>query len=331
MLKTINVGVIGLGVGMIHAETIYKNPTCKLVAVCDRDKKKLDLAKKKFRGIKFFENSDEIFKNKSIKMVIIASYDNFHADHILKAIKNKKHFFVEKPFCLNFKEFKKINKTLQINKNIKFSSNLILRNSPHFHKIKKTLNLKYNNNIYYIEGEYNYGRIYKLLDGWRGKIPFYSVTLGGGIHILDLILNIVNDKVIKVNAVGNNLNTKKSRFKYNDCVTAIIVFKSGLHVKLLSNFSTVENHNHYLKIFCKNINLQYNKNMTKTYTKNKVSLFNKKYSNKQKSLILNSFINSLVKKNKKPLITQTQILNLMNISLFIEKSLETKKWQKIIN
>ena len=24
---------------MIHAETIYKNPTCKLVAVCDRDKK----------------------------------------------------------------------------------------------------------------------------------------------------------------------------------------------------------------------------------------------------------------------------------------------------
>ena len=71
--------------------------------------------------------------------------------------------------------------------------------------------------------------------------------------------------------------------------------------------------------------------MTKTYTKNKVSLFNKKYSNKQKSLILNSFINSLVKKNKKPLITQTQILNLMNISLFIEKSLETKKWQKIIN
>ena len=65
---------------------------------------------------------------------------------------------------------------------------------------------------------------------------------------------------------------QKIRFKYNDCVTAIIVFKSGLHVKLLSNFSTVENHNHYLKIFCKNINLQYNKNMTKTYTKNKVSL-----------------------------------------------------------
>ena len=31
----------------------------------------------------------------------------------------------------------------------------------------------------------------------RGKIPFYSVTLGGGIHILDLILNIVNDKLLR--------------------------------------------------------------------------------------------------------------------------------------
>ena len=331
MLKKINVGVIGLGVGMIHAETIYKNPACKLVAVCDKNKKKLKLAKKKFSEIMFFENSDEIFNNKSIQMVIIASYDNFHADHILKAIKNKKHFFVEKPFCLNLKEFKKINKSLKISKNIKFSSNLLLRNSPHFHKIKKTLSLKNNNNIYYIEGEYNYGRLYKLLDGWRGKIPFYSVTLGGGIHLIDLVLNIVNDKVIKVNAVGNNLNTKKSKFKYNDCVTAIVVFKSGLHAKILSNFSTIENHNHFLKIFCKNMNLQYNKSVTKIYMKNKVSLFKKKYPNKEKSLILTSFINSLVNKNKKPLITQKQILKLMHICLFIEKSLETKKWQKIID
>ena len=111
---------------------------------------------------------------------------------------------------------------------------------------------------------------------------------------------------------------KKTRFKYNDCVTAIIVFKNGLHAKILSNFSTIENHNHYLKIFCKNMNLQYNKSITKTFMKNKVFLYNKNYLNKEKNFILTSFINSLVKKNKQPLITQKQILNLMNVCLFIE-------------
>ena len=53
MLKTINVGVIGLGVGMIHAETIYKNPTCKLVAVCDRDKKSWIWRRKNSEGLSF--------------------------------------------------------------------------------------------------------------------------------------------------------------------------------------------------------------------------------------------------------------------------------------
>ena len=33
--------------------------------------------------------------------------------------------------------------------------------------------------IFYIEGDYNYGRVKKITK--RGKIPFYSVTYGGGL------------------------------------------------------------------------------------------------------------------------------------------------------
>ena len=67
MLKTINVGVIGLGVEVIHAETIYKNPTCKLVAVCDRDKKKLDLAKKNSEGLSFLKTQMKYLKINQLK------------------------------------------------------------------------------------------------------------------------------------------------------------------------------------------------------------------------------------------------------------------------
>ena len=49
--------------------------------------------------------------------------------------------------------------------------------------------------------------------------------------------------------MGNKIATAKSNFKFNDCVTTLIKFKNGMHAKLLSNFSTVERHNHYFKIF----------------------------------------------------------------------------------
>ena len=49
-------------------------------------------------------------------------------------------------------------------------------------------------NIYYIEADYNYGRLKKLTHGWRSKVPNYSVTLGGGIHMLDLVLWITKFK-----------------------------------------------------------------------------------------------------------------------------------------
>ena len=42
-------------------------------------------------------------------------------------------------------------------------------------------------NILYGRGNYNYGRLKKINNGWKEKIPFYSVTYGGGIHMIDLI------------------------------------------------------------------------------------------------------------------------------------------------
>ena len=46
--------------------------------------------------------------------------------------------------------------------------------------------------IYLIEANYNYGRLEKIVKGWRGKIYNYSVTHGGGIHLIDLIIQLTN-------------------------------------------------------------------------------------------------------------------------------------------
>ena len=95
-------------------------------------------------------------------------------------------------------ELKQLLTLLKKNRKIRFSSNLILRNSPHFIKIKKLINKIKLGEIYYLEAEYNYGRKYKLTKGWRGSIPFYSINLGGGIHLLDIILNLIKSKIISI-------------------------------------------------------------------------------------------------------------------------------------
>ena len=88
-------------------------------------------------------------------------------------------------------------------------SNFILTESPVFIKLKKLISNKEFGKIYSVEADYNYGRIKKLpMDG--GRIPYYSVTLGGGIHMVDLISWMVKSKAIEVKSYGNKLCTKKS-------------------------------------------------------------------------------------------------------------------------
>ena len=81
----------------------------------------------------FVNNADTIFKDKTINLVSIASYDNYHFDHLLKAIKNNKNIFIEKPLCQNIAQLKKIKKLLKSTK-IQLSSNFVLRYHPKFKK-----------------------------------------------------------------------------------------------------------------------------------------------------------------------------------------------------
>ena len=93
-MKKLNVAVIGLGVGARHAEIYNSDKRTNLVTLCDFNKKKIQLLKKKYSNCYFTTQADEIFKDPSIDIVSIASYDNFHYEHILKSIKYKKNLVI---------------------------------------------------------------------------------------------------------------------------------------------------------------------------------------------------------------------------------------------
>jgi predicted dehydrogenase len=332
MKNKLNVGVIGLGVGATHAQILYTNKKVNLISLCDFDNKKINLYKKIFKNCNFTNNSDDIFKNPNIDIVSIASYDNFHAKHILQAIKYNKHFFVEKPFCQNINELNKICLNIKKKKKITFSCNLILRNNPSFKDLKKKIKTKKTGDIYYCEGDYNYGRINKILNGWRGKIPFYSVVLGGAIHLIDIIIWLSKKKVQSVIAAGNKISTKNTNFKNYDLVSALLKFEDGMVGKVSSNFASVTPHNHILTVYGTKSTFCYNNKIIKFY-KSRDDLSPKqessKFSNKQKSEILNSFIDSVYYQKDLKIVRENEIINLMCVCFAIEKSLKTKKWEKV--
>jgi len=332
MRNKLNVGVIGLGVGAKHARVLSTNKKVNLISLCDLDNNKINLYKKIFKNCKFTNNSDDIFKNPNIDIVSIASYDNFHAKHILQAIKYNKHFFVEKPFCLNINELNKICLNLKKKKKIIFSSNLLLRSNPAFIDLKKKIKKKITGDIYYCEGDYNYGRISKILHGWRGEIPFYSVILGGAIHLIDLIVWLSNKKVQSVIADGNKISTKNTNFKNYDLVSALLKFEDGMIAKVTSNFASVTPHHHILSVYGTKSTFFYNNKVIKFY-KSRDDLNLKKtnsiFSNNHKSEILNSFINSVYYQKNLKIVNENEIINLMSVCFAIEKSLKTKKWEKV--
>ena len=332
-MNKIFAGIIGLGVGIKHFETISGIKNCEVKYVCDFNKKKL-LKFKTDRKVKKIINYKEMLNDNSINLVVIASYDNFHYDQIVECIKFKKNIFIEKPICLTNHELFKLRILLKKNPNIKISSNLVLRTNKIFQNVKKQINKNNFGKTYYFEGDYNFGRIEKIQSGWRGKISNYSVVLGGGIHLIDIILWLNNSKVKKVLALGNNISTKNSQFKKNDFVTALIKFSDNSIAKISSNFGSCAPHHHILNIYGTKKTFMHNLRENVFYSsrnpeKKEYSVDNKKFYNNKK-IILESFIKSFYSK-KQPMVTKKDVFISMAVGLAIEKSVKNSKWVNIKN
>ena len=100
-------------------------------------------------------NENDIFNDKEINLVSIASYDENHYLQVCKSLSADKHVIVEKPICLKMSEMRDIENLLRKKKNLKIISNLVLRQNSKFNNIKKYINLK---NLKFFENLYKNDR-----------------------------------------------------------------------------------------------------------------------------------------------------------------------------
>lgn len=318
--------IIGMGIGQKHFDAIDNYKKSKVKIICEKNKNKIKELKNKYPNKIITSNEDDIFFDDEINLVSIASHDNFHYNQILKCFKYNKNMIIEKPLCLNFNQLKKIYSLSKKNKKIKITSNLVLRTNSLFKDFKKRIK---NQKIYYIEGDYIWGRKEKLF-GWRSKIKEYSLTLGAGIHIIDLINWLTGLRPVSVYAAGNNKITKNTSFKKNSLITMLFNFPNNILVKVSANGAAIYNHYHEIKIFLENQTIVNSIMGSYIIKKDKISKVKADYPDKKnRKKLIQNFIDTLNIKNTKPLISLKEQIDLMTICFAVDKSVKLNKKIKI--
>ncbi len=246
--RTLRVGVIGLGVGMAHAQTISEFPHARLVRVCDLSAARCAEAASNFAGVERCARPDEVLAAGDLDVIVIASYDDCHAEQVLAALRADKHVFVEKPLCLRRDDAGLIRAALLDRPHLRMSSNLVLRASPRFAALRACIQRGELGDLFGLEGDYQYGRLHKLTSGWRGRTPGYSVTLGGAIHLIDLLEWLSSDRIVEVAAFGTNIASRGSRFAGADEITAAVRFAGGAVGRIGVSYGCVRPHFHGLTL-----------------------------------------------------------------------------------
>jgi predicted dehydrogenase len=132
-------------------------------------------------------------------VVSICSPDDTHVEYLARALYQVStgqapmpHVLCEKPLTHNAADFDEVEKLAQYaaRHNRVFECHLPLRYHPPFVKALGEVRAGVLGKIVSIDMAYHYGRPEKL-KGWRGQIPNYSLIVGGGIHLVDLSVQIV--------------------------------------------------------------------------------------------------------------------------------------------
>ncbi len=333
-MKHLNAAIIGLGIGEKHIDAFNNHPECEITAVCDFDRTKLEKVSEKYPDVNVTQNADEILTDPDINVVSIASYDNFHADQVLKALQYDKHVFVEKPICLQPDEALAIRKTLKNKSGIHLSSNLNLRTCPRFIRLKQAVQSGEMGRLFFLEGDYLWGRIQKLTDGWRKDMAFYSVIYGAAVHMIDLILWVTNQQPVEVTGYGNRIATEQSDLRYNDFAVILLKFGDGMIAKISANGGCVHPHFHKIAVFGSKKTFLNDLSGGMFLTSRELGAERMEVAEEypavnEKSGIITSFINSILSTNPLSIVTADDVFSTMSVCFAAEEALKEGKTVKI--
>lgn len=115
MAEVLNLGIIGLGMGAGRVIPEIANlPFIRLAAAADIRRHALSQFREEYGG-ETYESIEEMCQSPNVDAVYVATPHEYHAEHSIIALKNKKHVIVEKPMAISIDECEAMNKAAEEN------------------------------------------------------------------------------------------------------------------------------------------------------------------------------------------------------------------------
>lgn len=182
----IKIGLLGVGhLGKIHLKLLREIASFQVVGFFDPDKKKAEQVQNEF-NVPAFNSADELIAQ--CDAVNIVTPTTTHHELALKALKNSKHAFIEKPIANSLEEAKEI-MMLAEEADVKVQVGHIERFNPAFLSVQK-----YFDNPMFIE-------THRLAE-FNPRGTDVSVVLDLMIHDIDIVLSVIKSNVKKIHASG---------------------------------------------------------------------------------------------------------------------------------
>ena len=225
--KKIGYAVLGLGIGMAHAEAAAASEHAELVALCDKNEARLQKAAALYPTAKLYRDPAELFADEAVDVVSICLPSGMHADYAVMAMEAGKHVLVEKPIDITCARAEKIEQT-RLRTGMKCG--VVLQN-------------RFNLNMYPIREALAQGRMGKLTlgtfavkwhrdqryydgqGGWRGT---WEMDGGGSLinqasHTVDLMQWLMGEPV----AVCSSTAIANHEIRTEDTTVSTLRFKNG--------------------------------------------------------------------------------------------------------
>ena len=233
----IKIGIIGYGkIGKLRHKIINQLKNSEVIAIYDKNIK--------IKKNHLFKNSEaEIFNNKEIQVVFIATPNNLNYKYTVAAIKKLKHVFCEKPPALNSNQLIKIIK-LQKKYKTKIMYGFNHRHHASIKMMKKIINSKKYGKILWMRGRYGKSVDKYFFNNWRSDIKKSGggILMDQGIHMLDLLI-LFAGSFDKIKSIVSNSYWK---LKIEDNVFAI--FKNSKNNISASLHSTITQWRHLFSL-----------------------------------------------------------------------------------
>ena len=245
-MKTLRVGVIGLGMGRGHVEQFHSHPNATVVALADLDKSRLKEVGEQHGITTRYTAAEEMIRKEGLDIVAVATPNKFHAPLTIAALKAGSHVLCEKPMAMTAAEAARMNRTAR-----KVGKRIMINFSFRFNPLSRSMKQEVENgalgDIYYARTVWMRRLGMPGFGGWFGQ---KALSGGGplidlGVHRTDLALWLMGyPKPVWVMAGTYDhlarAKAKKARKKFDveDLAVAMVRFDNGAMLEIEASWAS---------------------------------------------------------------------------------------------